>query len=437
MKLLERFRRKMEGLGIQANSRILVAVSGGIDSMVLLHLTVNAGFNPSVAHVNFKLRGAESDKDQDFVKRICHELNVPFYTENLSVDKAVENIQIAARKVRYNWFEILCETEGFEYILTAHHLNDRIETFFINLLRGSGIKGLRSIPERNENIIRPILDFSKEELLAYANEHNIAWREDATNKETDYLRNKIRHGLAVHFSNLSDSAEANLAKSIDFLTEANQYFEKTAMEFVNALKIEGGNFHISENQWNKLFYQKPLHKYVFDFFGFLPDQLEALSQFGESQTGKQIRGEKYIVYRDRNQFVLEPVHTELPIEIPIQMPEGEIKLPIHVKWKTLRNVSALPKSNPKSAVLSFEKLIFPLMLRSWKAGDKFIPLGMKGSKKISDFLTDQKLSIPQKNKTLVLESDGKICWVAGFRIDDRFKYQPKDQTVFIMEWMEE
>lgn len=436
MKLLERFQGKMESLGIQADSRILVAVSGGVDSMVLLHLTVNGGYNISVAHANFKLRNVESDKDENFVKQACLDLDVPFFTEVLRVDKKHQNIQIAARNLRYDWFESLCESHQFEYVLTAHHLNDRIETFFIHLLRGSGIKGLRSIPERNENILRPILDFSKEEILAYAKENNISWREDATNKETDYLRNKIRHGLAVDFSKLSESADVNLAKSMDFLTEANQYFEQTAKAFVDSLKFENGIYYVPEIQWNNLFDQKPLHKYVFDFFGFLPDQLDALSQFGESQSGKQIQSDKYIVYRDRNQFVLEPVQQDSTVEIPIQLPEGEIKLPIHVKWKTIKYAISLPKLNPKSAILNFDKLKFPLVLRSWKPGDKFTPLGMKGSKKVSDFLTDKKLSIPEKNKILVLETEGEICWVAGMRIDDRYKYKQGDKTLFIVEWVE-
>lgn len=436
MKLLERFQEKMESLGIQADSRLLVAVSGGADSMVLLHLTVNGGYNTSVAHANFKLRDTESDEDENFVKQACIDINVPLYTEILRVDKKHENVQIAARKVRYDWFEKLCESHGFEYILTAHHLNDRIETFFIHLLRGSGVKGLRSIPEKNENILRPILDFSKEEILAYAKTINIAWREDATNKETDYLRNKIRHGLAVDFSKLSESADANLAKSMDFLTEANQYFQRTAKAFIGLLKVDRGVYYIPENQWDNLFHQKPLHKYVFDVFGFLPDQLDALSQFGESQSGKQMQSDSYVVYRDRNQFVIEPIQKGFPVEIPIHLPEGEIKLPIHVKWKTIQNATRLPKLNPKSAILNFDKLKFPLVMRSWKPGDKFIPLGMKGSKKISDFLTDQKLSVPEKNKILVLETDGKICWIAGMRIDESYKYERGDKTLFVVEWLE-
>lgn len=435
MKLLKRFQEKMDDLGIQANSRVLVAVSGGVDSMVLLHLTANGGYDISAAHANFKLRDVESDIDENFVRQACIHLNVPFYTEVLRVDKEHDNVQIAARNVRYDWFERLCRSHGIEYILTAHHLNDRIETFFIHLLRGSGIKGLRSIPEKNGNILRPILDFSKEEILAYAKTSNIEWREDATNKETDYLRNKIRHGLALDFSKLSESADANLAKSMDFLTEANQYFEQEAKAFIDLLKVDNGVYYIPENQWNNLFNKKPLHKYVFDVFGFLPDQLQSLSAFGESQSGKQIQSDKYIVYRDRNQFVLEPVQRNLSVEIPIHLPEGEMELPIHVKWKTIRNVTGLPKLNPTSAILNFEKLRFPLVLRSWKPGDKFIPLGMQGSKKISDFLTDQKLPVPEKNKILVLESEGEICWVVGIRIDDRFKYEDGNKTLFVVEWV--
>ncbi len=430
--MLKPFRKKMRELGIQSDTPLLIAVSGGMDSIVLLHLAVNAGHNVAVAHVNFKLRGAESDADQDFVKGVCKDFNIPFYTEVLKVNKGKDNVQIVARNLRYNWFETLCEKNGFEFVLTAHHQDDRIETFFINLLRGSGITGLRSIPEKNENILRPILQFSKSELLAYAEKSEISWREDASNKETDYLRNKIRHGIAKNFSELSDSANANLARSIDFLTEANQYFENTAAVFIHSLIVEEGVYSISEEKWDFLFGAKPLHKYVLEFFGFRSDQFEALRTFGESQSGRRMEGERYMIYRDRNQFVLEPKQDVSDLEIPINSPDGEIKSPIQLKWETSQNQEYTPNSDPNLAFLNFDELKFPLLLRKWRDGDKFIPLGMPGSKKVSDFLTDQKLSIPQKNKTYILESAGEICWVVGMRIDDRFKSVENQKSTFMV-----
>lgn len=420
----------MRDLGVRSDTPILVAVSGGMDSMVLLHLAQESGFKIAAAHVNFKLRGDDSDGDQEFVKSACAKLGIPFYTNILKVDKTRDNVQIVARDLRYAWFKSLCESHGFEFILTAHHQDDRIETFFINLHRGSGIKGLRSIPEKNENVLRPILDFSKRDLLAYAEENGITWREDASNKETDYLRNKIRHGIAKDFSELSDAANANLAKSIDFLAEANHYFDNTSAVFIHSLINKNGIYFIPDEKWNYLFGAKPLHKYVLEYFGFHADQFDALGKFGESQSGKQMEGEKYTIYRDRNQFVLEPKEPLFDFEIPIKNRDGEIIEPVHLQWETLVNFERNSEPDPNIAMLNFDKLKFPLLLRPWRNGDKFVPLGMRGSKKLSDFLTDLKLTIPQKNRTFVLESSGEICWVVGLRIDDRFKSSANQKHTF-------
>ncbi len=433
MNLLKSFRKKMRALGVKSDSRILVAVSGGLDSMVLLHLSANAGYKTEAAHANFKLRGADSEADEDLVRKTAEKLDVEIFAKSLKVDKKTENVQVSARNLRYDWFHELVEKHRFDYILTAHHQDDRIETFFINLLRGSGLKGLKSIPEKNKNILRPLLLFSKGALKAYAEENGIEWREDSSNRETDYLRNKIRHGLAAEFSRLVPAANENLAKSIDFLGDANQYFENTAAVFIHSLKKEKENTLISDDQWSFLFGARPLHKYVFEHFGFISDQLSQLEELSNSQSGRRIESAHFTAYRDRDGFVLEPSDTQKVNPVFIDSKEGELDLPIHLKW-WLNETSEIDVSKSHHfAHLDFDKLQFPLTLRKWRPGDRFVPLGMSGSKKISDFLTDQKCSIPQKNQTFVIESAGKICWVVGMRIDNRFKCEARDTTVFTLQ----
>lgn len=432
MSLLEVYIQKLNELGIQKDDKILVAVSGGVDSVVLLRLTANAGYNVAAAHVNFKLRGVDSDKDEAFVVKVCQELNIPLYSTQKPVDKNSENVQIAAREARYAWFEEVYQKHHFKYVFTAHHLNDRIETFFIHLIRGSGIKGLRSIPQTNYPYVRPLLEFSKNEILAYANENEIAWREDVTNLETDYLRNKIRHGLAKDYAALAPFANENLVKSMDILDEANTYFEAESRRIIHSAKRENGLYFFSDEEWIDLFTKKPLHKYVFDFFGFTADQLTALSTFGESQTGKKIESATHVVYRDRNQFVISEPGPKFEVEIPIHLPKGEVKQPISLKWDVVENPSKIHQLDLKTAVLALSKLHSPLVLRYWKPGDRFVPAGMKGSKKLSDFLIDLKLSIPEKEKVMVIESSGKICWVAGLRIDDRFKWKKENGRALVI-----
>src|SRR5690606_1042614 len=203
-----------------------------------------------------------------------------------------------------------------------------------------------------DNILRPLLQFSKKDLQAYAEKNAFTWREDASNKEVDYLRNRIRHGIAKDFSDLANSANVNLAKSMDFLAEANQYFENTSAIFIHSLLNRKGIYYIPDEKWKYLFGAKPLHKYVLEYFGFHPDQFDALSKFGESQSGRQMKGEKYIIYRDRNQFVLEPKQVLFDFEIPINTREGEIKEPIHLQWETHEGFVGNTEADPNCAGLN-------------------------------------------------------------------------------------
>lgn len=426
MSLSEAFRNAMTRLEVPSNARLLIAVSGGVDSMALLYLAKAEAYKVTAAHANFKLRGEASNADQLLVEKTCTDLSIPVFTKILKIDKSVENVQIRAREQRYLWFDELMVSESFDFLLTAHHQNDRIETFFINLLRGSGIKGLKSIPETTDKLIRPLLHFEKSELTAFAKKNGIIWREDVSNASTDYLRNTLRHGIVHTFSELAPSANANFAKSMDFLEQADAYFEKEANRFLNRLPSKNGILEIDENTWNGLFKSKPLHKYVFQNLGFEPSQLAQLEMLGQSQSGRFVEGTSYKIYHDRETFLAEPIGeiSELPIEI---YPEaGSIHEPIALEWDKIYTFSGFEK-NSNYAYLDFERLGFPLLLRKWKPGDRFQPLGMKGTKKVSDFLTDLKLSIPEKNKTYVIESEGLICWVVGLRIAENFRVRETER----------
>lgn len=433
MSLINRYHAVLNSLKVTQKNKVLIAVSGGVDSMVLLRLSANVGLKIAAAHVNFKLRDDESNKDEAFVKEICQSLNIPLFSAIKPIDKNKENVQVAAREARYEWFDEVCDNENFDFVFTAHHQDDKIETFFMHLIRGSGIKGLRSIPQQTGRILRPLLDFSKEEIIAFAKENNVKWREDATNQETDYLRNKIRHGLAKDFSQLADFANQNLMRSIDYIQEAHLYFENQANRFIHSLEQRDELYFITDQKWNRLFEKKPLHKYVFDQFGFEAQQLAALEAFGESQTGKKMQSQIFKIYRDRNQFVIQPILEKQKVEIPIHTPQGELQKPIFLKWHSQKKAKSALHTQNHIAALALEKLKFPLLLRNWTSGDKFMPLGMKGKKKVSDFLTDLKLSIPEKEKVMVIESAGEICWIVGLRIDQRFKPEANSENILIIE----
>ncbi len=425
MNLLQLFRDVLTSMGVDADQKILVAVSGGLDSVVLLHLSAKAGLNVSAAHINFKLRGNESDADERFVQELCTKLKVPVFTKNLPIDKSLvkDGVQAEARKLRYDWFDSMMKTQGFDFLFTAHHQDDLIETFFINLQRGAGLKGLKSIPMRNGYIMRPLLHFPKGALQTYAISEHITWRQDLSNETDDYLRNRVRHGLAKEFEKIAPEANENAAKSIQYLAEADEWLKKSAQDFIemNTEHQTDESFRISIHAAKQLWTFPALGKYVTDAWDFEPDQLTSLQNLAQGQSGKMLIGKRYRVFRDRDFFVFATSATRSIEAIQIHEPTGAFKEPLNLSWKLENFSENLDTSNTKKAFLDIQKLHFPLTLRIWESGDRFVPYGMAGSKKISDYLTDLKLSVPEKERVYVLLSGKDICWVVGFRTDDRFK----------------
>ena len=421
MNLEKKFKANLDRLGIPEGESVLIAVSGGVDSMVLMHLAKRAGLKPMVAHANFKLRDAESEADEAFVKAGCEALNIPFFTKTLSLQGLSSDIQGKARKLRYHWFSELMEENTIRFIFTAHHLDDRLETFFINFLRGTGLKGLKSIPERNIRIYRPLLPYRKAELIAYAKEKGIEWRDDSSNEKDVYLRNRIRQQVIPVLESLDENAVDLAGRSLEFLAEADTYFKRAAGKFISKLETDGFVCKIYDADWDSLFSHPPLHKYVFEDFGFESGQLKQLENLKSSESGKKVIGKRFTAFRDRGAYILRVNPREI-IESSIigNEEEGQLNEPISLSWKKADFPNEF-SGDPSEAWLSLEKLRFPLEVRPWQNGDRFVPFGMKGSKKVSDFLTDAKVSVPEKEQTFVLVSGEEICWLIGHRIDDRFK----------------
>ncbi|MEM9052105.1 MAG: tRNA lysidine(34) synthetase TilS [Bacteroidota bacterium] len=356
-----------------------------------------------------------------FVKDACAKLKIPFYSKEFSLKDKASGIQDSARKLRYHWFSSLMQQENLRFILTAHHLDDRIETFFINFIRGVGLKGLKSIPERNIRTYRPLFPFRKEELIEYAEKEKIAWREDASNQKDDYLRNRIRHHVTPTLEGLGEGSMELAGRSLEFLAEADTYFKRAAGKFISKLDSNGFICKIYDSDWDSLFDHPPLHKYVFEELGFEVGQLAQLENLKSKYSGKQVIGKRFTAYRDRGMYILKDNTREKhKAQLLKNSQEGSIQAPVSLVWKS----EELPpkfRSDQNEAWLNIDKLNFPLTLRTWQHGDRFVPLGMKGSKKVSDFLVDIKMPVPEKERTFVLTSNDEICWLVGHRIDDRFK----------------
>jgi len=434
MELNQRFKETCRRLQITPQQHLLLAVSGGLDSMSLLQLCLDAGFHVTVLHVNFKLRGTESDADQALVEARCKSAGIESRVKSLPIDKAhlKDGLQAEARRLRYAWFEEIMAETCADHLLTAHHLNDRLETFFIHLLRGSGVKGLASIPEHNDYILRPLLGFTRAELEAYAKTIGLKWREDASNASDDYLRNRIRHHLIPEMLNLSPDALPMAARSIDFIGEANAFIAQSAEKFAEAhlTAMPHGMLRLPLHALKQLDHSRTLAKYFFENLGFDPEGMLAVldligspSHRGSGVAGKMVEGSRLDAWRDRDSVVFAPSNPPLQKSVEITTMEGHLSEPVSMRWKQIaasRDTENVDESAGFSALLALDKLQFPLELRPWIPGDRFVPSGMSGSKKISDFLTDLKLSVPEKRHVWVLCSGGEICLVIGHRADDRF-----------------
>jgi len=404
-------------------AKYLIALSGGLDSVVLTHLFKHTGLTCETAHCNFKLRGKESDEDQKFVKQFAKDLNIPLHIKVCDLSHTTQNTQLAAREERYKWFKQLITTQDFDYLVTAHHLDDSIETFFINLQRGSGLKGLLGI-QNKQNILRPLLPFTRKEIHAYALKHHLSWREDSSNASDKYVRNYIRHHIIPEFKKSNPQFYKNFSKTLNFLKQSQMAINEWVQEKMTELVITDQN--TSKLDLNK--FQKISSKELFLFewlspYGFT-DQ-KAINQLITSQTGKEIFSQTHRLTKHGNYLHLQSIQPKNDKVYQITAQQNEIFEPLHLKI-TLLDRKDLSGKQIKSAgkhevYIDFDKLQFPLKLRRWKAGDYFYPLGMQGKKKLSDYLTDMKIPLPEKEKIYLLCNQNDIIWVVDKRLDDRYK----------------
>lgn len=416
------------------DQRLLVAVSGGVDSMVLVHLLHVCSYTFSMAHCNFQLRGSDSDKDEALCRQTAEQLGVPFHsrrfdTENYSRLNKL-NIQLSARKLRYDWFDELLEQEKYDRLLTAHHVNDAMETVFINLLRGTGINGLKGIPEKKGKLVRPLLSFTREEIENFARLEKIGFRTDKSNADEKYDRNFIRLKVIPLLKNLNPGLEETFLRNLSHLSQeasiVNEYLQERA-KYISTRKP--GSKVIDRQQLLEEKYPETLLHYLLHPFGFNETQeANILRNLREKALpGKLFQSPGFVLSIDRQKLVIKSVSPAEKEAITINA-LSDLSLNHDLVMAEELNEFELP--GKKDLIVSKEKLVFPLEFRSRKKGDKFMPFGMKHFKLVSDFFKDQKLDhFEKENCRLLVNGNGDIMWVAGYRSDERYKVKQTDKNL--------
>jgi tRNA(Ile)-lysidine synthase len=413
------------------DSKLLLAISGGADSVCLFFVLKELAINFELAHCNFKLRGKESDEDEYFVKELADRYRVKchvksFETKQYSNKKKI-SIQMAARDLRYKWFDELLLFNNLDFVITAHHQDDNIETFLINLVRGTGINGLSGIKSKNNKVIRPLLEITRKEIEDYLNREGINYRNDSSNKQIKYLRNKIRHKLIPLLKEMNPNIKKTIIDEISFLSSVSNFFQQRVGLVRHQLLIQKNGFY--EINISELMQLDPLEIFLFEIlkpFGF--SQIDQIIKAMRSQVGTQFFSEDYQLIVDREEIIISLLEKEEERSILIDI-DFDIDTPLNLKFTTSFDFSI--DNDENIAKLDFDKLSFPLKLRKWKNGDKFKPLGMRNFKKVSDFFIDEKYSLLDKKKQWILCSEDSIIWIVGNRIDDRYKIDTNTKKVYI------
>ena len=407
------------------NDKVLVALSGGADSVALLRVLTELGYLCECAHCNFHLRGEESDRDEQFVCSLCQEHQIPlhvkhFETESYAKEKQI-SIEMAARELRYAWFEELRKETKANVIAVAHHRDDSVETFLLNLIRGTGINGLKGIQAKNGHIVRPLLETSRENILNYLDHLQQNYVTDSTNLQDEYMRNKIRLNLLPMMKEMNPSIMESIQDTAEKLAEAANIYNQNRKEILEtSIQTTSDGYMLPiRTILEDTAPQSLLHEWLSPV-GFNSSQIKDIHQsLKNEQSGKLFISNKWELLRDRNFLILQPKQKEENIpEIIIETIEVDNDF-ILLKDKNI-------------ACLDADKVALPLEIRKWKKGDKFFPFGMKGQKKVSDYLTDKKFSLFQKEKQYVACSEGKIVWLIGERTDERFKITERTQRALIL-----
>ena len=451
MSLLENFKAYIKQQNLfQPKDKLLLAVSGGVDSVVLCELCKLAGYDFIIAHCNFKLRGEESERDENFVKELGEKYEVAVLVKKFDTEKyATENklsIQVAARELRYKWFDELLTKMKNDFnpevsnspfrglggvLLTAHHANDNIETLLMNFFKGTGINGLHGILPKQGNIIRPLLFAWKEELSEFALANNLNFVEDSSNASDKYTRNYFRNQLIPDLQKVFPQVEDNLMNNIQRFREIEIIYQQSiSLAKKKLLEAKGSEIHIPVL---KLLKTAALNTIVYEIikdYGFTAHQTEEVVSLLKSETGKYVSATTHRIIKNRNWLIIAPNKNVEAETILIEEKDKQIEFENgKLSLELLSTTNYKPQTTNLIAQLNAAEIKFPLLLRKWKQGDYFYPLGMQKKKKLSRFFIDQKLSLIQKEKTWVIEMDKKIIWVVGLRIDDRFKITDNTKNI--------
>jgi tRNA(Ile)-lysidine synthase len=456
MNLLEGFQYyiKKENL-FHPKDKLLLAVSGGVDSVVLCELCKQAGYDFIIAHCNFQLRGKESERDEQFVKQLGQRYGVEVLTKKFDTleyaSESGKGIQEAARDLRYYWLLEVCAEkskispgwhttvyEGMPVwkIVTAHHLNDSVETMLMNFFKGTGIKGLKGIRPKHEllpAIFRPLLFARKTELLTFAKDNQLEFVEDSSNASDKYTRNFFRNKVIPLIKEVFPQVEENLSNNLQRFTEIDElYRQSVELHKKKLLEHKGNEMHIPVLKLQKT---SPLNTIVYEIvkdYDFTPRQADEVIGLLKSESGKYVQSPTHRVIRNRNWLIISPNAATEAGNILIEE-EGTIAFATgSLTVKKIASTGSRIVNDPAIAQIDADEVSFPLLLRKWKQGDYFYPLGMQKKKKISRFLIDQKLSVLQKEKLWVIETNKKIIWVVGMRIDDRVKITEKTKRILQM-----
>ena len=439
--MLEHFLKQLRIFFQGSKEKLLLAISGGVDSIVLCELCHKSGYDFIIAHCNFQLRGEESERDEKFVRALGKKYNKDVIVQRFDTEEFAKknklSIQEAARELRYRWFEELIKEGKAKYTVTAHHADDNIETMLMHFFRGTGLHGLTGIPERSSiaSTIRPLLQFRKSELLDFAKENQLDWVEDSSNASNKYTRNLFRNEFLPALQKAFPQVEQNLLSNIERFKDADGLYQFAIQSIKKKLcKSRGNEVHIPIKQLLG-FKNKAVIFEIIREFGFTDAQIDEVIKLTEAVSGSFIQSPNapFQIIRHRHWLIIAPLNADQAEHFVIEekikhidFPGG--KLQLNIGSYSANGDTKLTGSN-QVAMLDAKEIKFPILLRKWKAGDYFYPLGMRKKKKLARFFIDQKLSKTDKEKIWVLEMDKKIIWVVGYRIDERFKLESSTKNV--------
>lgn len=434
--LLRQFKRFVSDNNLFDNTHSLLAtVSGGADSSVMLHLLAKCKFKVAVAHCNFKLRGADSDGDEDFVRQLAERYQMPFFSIRFDTlayaDEHKISVEMGARELRYNWFAKLADEHHFDRILTAHHLNDNIETALLNLCRGTGINGLTGIAPLNGIIARPLLFATREQIEEYARLNKLSFRTDITNLSDDYQRNIVRHQIVPVMKQINPALEDRMLKNFKYINQAAEIYRW----YIDKAKSEISQSDSAQTliDIERLMHQPFAETVLFELvkpFGFNSPQVESMMKIIGRKSGSTFASATHKLLIDRNSIIIKDNSQDDFDAIQISEPQ-DVEL-AEIKMKVVGIPDFVLDKRPAVACLDLDKLQFPLTIRRWRHGDYFFPIGMDRAKKLSDFFVDNKVDVFAKGRALVITSGEKIAWIVGYRPDNRFKIDANTQRVLII-----